>query len=237
MKERNWAIIQPMLAIFKDQLMANPEILVMVLEYSPLPSRIVGALKKFLAKSQEKNPDAEKMKALTIAQMVAAINKDQSVAELNMSKAGTTEATAIYDLAVARNLIMKNDLGGLETHLKAMQAASKAQVEQSQVTKNEAEARRAHADADYTELSGAIEAVTPIEHKEGTHDRGSPLERIRAHVPPRGITHLRPTPAPRQLPRPPSTEGMPPGMRRAPNGRAYVTDPARPGKWLEVVTH
>lgn len=237
MKERNWAIIQPMLAIFKDQLTANPQILVAILEYSPLPSRIVGMLKKFVERSQEKTPEQQKMEALQVARLVASINKDQSTAELNLSKAGTSEATAIYDMAVARNLIMKNDFHGLEAHLKTMAAASKMQVEQSQKTKNEAEARRAHADADYTELSGAIDAVTPIEHKEGTRDRGSPLERIRSHVPARGIEPPRAPPEPRQLRRPPSTEGMPPGMRRAPNGRAYVADPGRPGRWLEVVTH
>jgi hypothetical protein len=34
-KEANWAIMQPMLAVFKEQLMGNPQVLIMVLRYSP----------------------------------------------------------------------------------------------------------------------------------------------------------------------------------------------------------
>jgi hypothetical protein len=49
-KEANWAILSQLLPAFKDQLVANPEMLAMVMEYSPLPSRIVDGMKTMLQK-------------------------------------------------------------------------------------------------------------------------------------------------------------------------------------------
>jgi hypothetical protein len=38
------------------------------------------------------------MKQLAIGKLTAEINKDQSIAEMNNAKAGSTSATAAYDL-------------------------------------------------------------------------------------------------------------------------------------------
>jgi hypothetical protein len=95
-KEANWAIIQPLLAIFKDQLMQNPKVFAEMLEYSPLPSRLVEMIKKFVNESETDPAKAQEVataKQILQAKEVAAINKDQSIAEMNNAKAGATQAT------------------------------------------------------------------------------------------------------------------------------------------------
>ena len=123
-KEANWAIIQPLLAIFKDQLMANPQVFALLLEYSPLPARIVEAIKTFI-KQQGDDPDAQVDKQLARKAVVASIDKDQSVAELNNSKAGATQATATYDIALAQKMMREGDMNGLDAHLNAMEKIAK----------------------------------------------------------------------------------------------------------------
>jgi hypothetical protein len=134
-KEANWAIMQPMLTLFKDQLSANPELLLLALEYSPLPSAFVEAMKKALAKAQASDPGQqqwqESMKQLAISKLTAEINKDQSIAEMNNAKAGATSSTATYDLAMAQNLLAKNDIQGFEHHVSAMAAAAKAELDKA----------------------------------------------------------------------------------------------------------
>lgn len=141
-KEANWQIIQPLLVVFKEQLMANPQVFAMLLEYSPLPSRIVEAIKGFIEKQQndpQARQDAELQKTLGTNLIVSEISKNQSVAELNNKKAGATEATAMYDIAMARNLLAKNDVDGLKAHLDMMEQAHKAQETQIKAQKTEAE--------------------------------------------------------------------------------------------------
>ena len=131
-KEANWTIMQPLLAAFKDQLVSNPEMLILALEYSPLPAAFVDAMKKALAKQQASDPGQqqwqETMKQLAIAKLTAEINKDQSTAEMNNAKAGATNSTATYDLAMAQNLLAKNDIQGFNHHITAMGEAAKAEL-------------------------------------------------------------------------------------------------------------
>src|SRR5690606_27277572 len=54
-KEKSWQIIQMMLPAIRDML--TPEIIVMILEYSPLPAKLITSLKEML-----KNPDPAKQK-------------------------------------------------------------------------------------------------------------------------------------------------------------------------------
>jgi hypothetical protein len=154
-KEANWAIIQPLLGVFKEQLMANPEVFAMLLEYSPLPARIVDAIKGFVQKAQndpQAQQDAQLAKKLAIDLQVSEISKNQSVAELNNKKAGATEATAMYDIAMARNLLAKNDMDGLANHLKMMEMAQSEQ-------KTAADVAKTHADIAHTNAKTAREQV------------------------------------------------------------------------------
>jgi hypothetical protein len=144
-KEANWAIIQPLLGVFKDQLMANPKVFAMLLEYSPLPSRIVEAIKAFVDQAQndpQAQQDAALKKKLVIDAAVASISKDQSIAEMNNAKAGSTQATAMYDIAMARNLLAKNDLDGLANHMKMYELAQSAQKTSAEVDHTNAKTAR-----------------------------------------------------------------------------------------------
>jgi hypothetical protein len=112
-KEANWAIIQPLLAVFKDQLMAQPDVLAMVLSYSPLPSQLVSAIKKIILAAQndpQKQAEAQKMKELAVAKLLAEVSKDDSIANMNNAKAGAQQGTAAYDLAIAANMAHDNAL-------------------------------------------------------------------------------------------------------------------------------
>lgn len=144
-KEANWQIMQPMLVAFKDQLVGSPEVLAMILEYSPLPERLVQGIKRvILQKTQDPQAQAEQqqMKHLAVTKLIAEINKDQSIAEMNNSKAGATTATASYDLAMAQNLLAKNDTDGFIQHLDAMSAAAKAERDKAEAAKAGAQAHR-----------------------------------------------------------------------------------------------
>ena len=141
-KEANWQIIQPLIVVFKDQLMANPKVFAMLLEYSPLPARIVDAIKQFIDQ-QANDPKAqqrqEEDRQLAIGLQTSEISKNQSVAELNNKKAGATEATAMYDIAMAKNLLMKNDQDGLKAHLDMMEAGARAKEVDANTLKTHAD--------------------------------------------------------------------------------------------------
>jgi hypothetical protein len=153
-KEANWAIIQPLLAVFKDQLIANPQVFAMLLEYSPLPNRIVQAIKNFIAQ-QGQDPDAQVDKNLSRQLTVSEINKNQSTAEMQNAKAGATQQTALYDLAMAQHMLNSGRFDDLKEHLSAMETAAKAKTAM-------ATADKAQADADHSRAKTAREMV-------GTH--------------------------------------------------------------------
>ncbi|HEV8291441.1 MAG TPA: hypothetical protein VGP94_05940, partial [Tepidisphaeraceae bacterium] len=85
-KEANWLVISQLLPIFKDQLMAQPEVLAMVLEYSPLPSQLVSAIKRIITQSQsdpQKQQEQQQIKELTFARLLSEVSKNDSIANLN----------------------------------------------------------------------------------------------------------------------------------------------------------
>lgn len=151
-KEANWAIMQPMLAVFKDQLMGNPQVLIMVLRYSPLPSALVEAIAKVINQTSndpQKQAEAEQMKQLAIQHLVAQTNKEQSIAEMNNAKAGTSQATAIYDIAMARNLLADNERETAK-HAATMAAETTKQI---------------------TAVAGARKSVAEVEHTRAKTER------------------------------------------------------------------
>jgi hypothetical protein len=167
-KEANWAIIQPLLAIFKDQLMQNPKVFAEMLEYSPLPSRLVEMIKKFVNEAETDPAKAQEVataKQLLQAKEVAAINKDQSIAEMNNAKAGATQATASYDLAMAQHMLASGEFEKLKAHLDVMKTA--------------ADARKANADAEasrHKASSAQVDSRTKLidamsGHNQAQHDQ------------------------------------------------------------------
>jgi len=112
-KEANWAIIQTFLPVFKEQLMAAPEVLVMVLEYSPLPSELVSGMKRIILQKQNDpaaQQDQQQMKELAIAELLSKVSLNDAKANEANAKAGTQQATAAYDVAIAQNMMHDNAL-------------------------------------------------------------------------------------------------------------------------------
>jgi hypothetical protein len=160
-KEQNWAIISGMLPAFKDQLMAQPELLLAVLEYSPLPSALIERLKQAAAKP---NPEAEQAQQIAIAEKVADIAKKQADADLSKAKAGAVQATATYDIAMAQNLMEKNDgeAGSLREAVDVAHKAAQIEGERARTAKTEADTEATRAGAAHTRVKAAVEALTPI---------------------------------------------------------------------------
>lgn len=102
-KEANWGIIASLLPAFKDQLTSNPELLVLCMEYSPLPSKLVDAFKQMIQKMQ---PSQQQQQSMIQAAATAKINKDQAQAELYLKQADKQQATAMYDIAIAMSEFM-----------------------------------------------------------------------------------------------------------------------------------
>jgi hypothetical protein len=173
-KQANWAIIQPMLVTFKDQLMSRPDIFAMLLDFSPLPSRVVEAVKAaILQPSQQQVEGAELAKQKTLA----AIGKDVSIAQMNDAKAGATQVTAMLDFAMANHLRQKDAVqmqdGGhpMQPHLDAAHTAAQIGTEQAKADQIRAQTGQAvantdktHADAHASRIGALIDALQPIPH-------------------------------------------------------------------------
>lgn len=112
-KEANWLVISTLLPVFKDQLMAQPEVLAMVLEYSPLPSQLVSAIKRIILAAQsdpQKQQEQQQIKELTVARLLSEVSKNDSIANKNNADAGAKQSTAAYDIAIAQNMMHDNAL-------------------------------------------------------------------------------------------------------------------------------
>jgi hypothetical protein len=157
-KEANWAIIQPLLAIFKEQLMQNPKVFAEMLEYSPLPAKLVEMIKNFVTEAENdpsKQQEVATAKQLVVAAQMASIDKVQSIAEMNDAKAGATQATASYDLAMVQHMLASGEFDKLKTHLEVLKTAADARKADADARASSAKARTAHVDA-HTKLIEAL---------------------------------------------------------------------------------
>jgi hypothetical protein len=167
-KEANWAIIQPLLAVFKDQLMQNPKVFAEMLEYSPLPAKLTEMIKQFVSEADNdptKKQEVATAKQLMIGKQMAEINKDQSIAEMNNAKAGATQATASYDLAMAQHMLASGEFEKLKSHLQVMQTAAQAR-------KADADARAADHKANAAQSDNQVDmhkAITDRMKVQGDH--------------------------------------------------------------------
>src|SRR6202022_61706 len=150
-KQANLAIIQPMLVTFKDQLVSRPDIFGMLLDYSPLPSRVVEAVKAALMQ-----PNQQQMEGADLAKQKtqAEIAKDVSIAQMNDAKAGATQQTAMLDFAMARHLLQKDaaeagdNTHPLQPHLDALHTAAQIGTEHAKGDQIRAQTGQSVAGAD-----------------------------------------------------------------------------------------
>lgn len=95
-KEQTWATIQQVMPAFRDLL--TPESAITILEYSPLPSKLVAAFKEM---ASQPNPDAEKQKLIAEETARIKIRRDEAAAAKDEASAEATRAKAIVDLVDA----------------------------------------------------------------------------------------------------------------------------------------
>jgi hypothetical protein len=99
-KQETWQFLLQLMPMFKG--MMTPEAAVLMLEYSPLPSKLVDQFKQMVEKASEPGQEQQMQQQLQIAAAKAAINKDDAAAD--KSRAG-----AILDLANAVGTVVQAD--------------------------------------------------------------------------------------------------------------------------------
>jgi hypothetical protein len=108
-----------------------------------LPADLVTSIEQAMA---QPNPAQDEAKQIAKATAIAKLNQMQSAAELNNSKSGATQATAIYDVAMAEHLLAKaDDKAGLKELTDAAHKAAQIGTEQAKAAKLRAEVPQAHA--------------------------------------------------------------------------------------------
>ncbi len=100
-KEQTWATIQQVLPAFRELL--TPEAVIAILEYSPLPSKLVDAFKDMAEKAAQPSPEKQAEKELMIEGAVAQIAKDTASAE-------ATRAKGILDLTKAGAAVFEQQM-------------------------------------------------------------------------------------------------------------------------------
>lgn len=145
-KQANWAIVAPMIPMFKEQLAAEPALLIEILRYSPLPSRLVSAIETIVSKPPSE--DVQQERKLLIAGKVAEVKKDESTANLNNAKAQAAQ----------------NDSGGeqadpLGQHLDNIKKGAEIETERARTQEVSAEARSADAEARHRGIRSAIDML------------------------------------------------------------------------------
>lgn len=161
-KQATWAALAPLLPMFKDQLAANPELLIACLEYAPVPDRLIELLRKMIAQAGQ-DAETQMQKRLAVAAAVAKISKDQSAAELQNAKAGATQATAMRDLAEAQSALA----GGAQAPeqsdaIDELLRAAQVDTESAKAENLRAKSERDRAEAGYKQISALIDALTPV---------------------------------------------------------------------------
>lgn len=131
-KDKNWQIIIQIMPAFKDQLVQNPELLVVLLEYSPLPSKVIEAIKKML---NAPKPEEQRQKQLSEQTIQSEIERNVAAAMKDRATAEKTKADVVIDIAEARAGMQHGEqeaqLAALKTHNEMATSAVKAQAEQA----------------------------------------------------------------------------------------------------------
>lgn len=166
-KQANWEIIQPLLVVFRDQLMSRPEIFAMLLDYSPLPTRMVEAIKSAITKP---NPQADEQAQIARAAALARIRKDDSTATLNEAKAHAEKTAGVWDIAMAQNLMAKNnqEVDSVREAADVGLTAAKAETERAKAEKTRAETHEVLENASAIRIGALIDALTKTQPEPAT---------------------------------------------------------------------
>lgn len=166
MKEANWAVIASLLPAFKDQLSQNPEVLISILEFSPLPAKLIEGMKQMMQKAA---PQRDQQQNMAAAALTAKTNKDQAQAELFLSQAKKEEQTALYDIAIAMHQFTKakqdSDLSAAKAAHERVKAAVAAMTPIDQPEDSQAGQMHEHAMAARQEQHESTQNVGQRRHE------------------------------------------------------------------------
>jgi hypothetical protein len=116
-KDQTWGMLLQLMPIFKN--MMTPEAAMIVLEYSPLPSKVVEAFKALMS---QPNPEAEMQKQLIMAKGQAEVAelqgramKAKSGAHLDVARADHERVGSVLDMAKAASEITQAKLDQAHT--------------------------------------------------------------------------------------------------------------------------
>ena len=104
-KQETWAMLTEILPVFAQML--TPEVVVLILEYSPLPSRLVEALKQLLQTPAPVDPMAQQMAAAQLQAIQATIAQQTAQAQRDQARAQRESSGVSLDQAKAAELIAK----------------------------------------------------------------------------------------------------------------------------------
>lgn len=107
-KQETWATIQQVLPAFREIL--TPEAVISILEYSPLPSKLVDAFKKMA--NPPPTPEAQAQKRVMLEAAVAKIARDKAGADRDTATAEATRAKGLLDLVNAGAIIGQQAMTG-----------------------------------------------------------------------------------------------------------------------------
>jgi hypothetical protein len=91
-KQETWGFLMQLMPVFKG--MMSPEAAIAMLEYSPLPSKLVEQFKRMVEEGKQPPPEAQMQQQIAMKGALAKIEKDDAAADASRSK-------AILDLANA----------------------------------------------------------------------------------------------------------------------------------------
>lgn len=128
-KEANWAVIVQMLPAFKDKLTEHPELVIAVLEHSPLPSGFVETVRSVIEKP---NPQAEEAAEIAKAGAIAKAQKDAASAK----KSEADAAKAMSEIGAGEPVDMEMRFAEMQKLM------AEFQTELSAAQKNQAETRK-----------------------------------------------------------------------------------------------
>lgn len=126
-KQETWQFLMQLMPFFKG--MMTPEAAVAMLEYSPLPSKLVEQFKKLVLQGKEPPPEVREQQAIAKAGALAKVDRDHAAADKDRATAEGSRAQAVLDLANAAQ-------AGAHASLQEAQADLVRQITPAPTTRN-----------------------------------------------------------------------------------------------------
>lgn len=215
LKERTWAALTSMMP-FLTRMPIPPQVWLEIIDNSPLPETVVAKIKhaaQTAMEEQQKRPNPGMLKAqadLALAQakvkgVAASAQRDQAEAQNQAAQAQRSQAAGFHEMALAeRNMVIKEK--ATEADIENTRANAAATLVKAGVL--------AHG-AGIDQMNATVNAVLGLTDSINKSNAAPGTE-----VP---------------LPGAPASLQVPlAGARQAPDGKYYVPDPARPGKYLRI---